>query len=73
MNEKTKADLNAFRHERSKQWTLSDDPETIIEPIEDEPDWIYQDCPHCGQSNTPMGLLGKLNHFNCRACGWWYT
>lgn len=66
MNEKTKADLDAFRYERTKQWTLSDDPETIIEPCE-------VPCPQCGRMNDQAGALGKTNHFCCRACGWWYT
>lgn len=30
-------------------------------------------CPQCREANTPMGSLGRVNHYRCRACGWWYS
>jgi transposase-like protein len=30
-------------------------------------------CPQCGESNEPMGALGRLKHYRCRACGWVYN
>jgi transposase-like protein len=30
-------------------------------------------CPACGTANAPIGTLGKLKHYTCRACGWWYS
>lgn len=30
-------------------------------------------CPQCDAANTPMGSLGRTNHYRCRACGWMYS
>jgi transposase-like protein len=30
-------------------------------------------CPVCGEENEPMGVLGRLAHFCCRACGAWFS
>lgn len=27
-------------------------------------------CEMCGYNNFPMGALGHLLHFRCKACGW---
>jgi rubredoxin len=27
-------------------------------------------CPVCGGQALPLGTLGFLEHFRCRACGW---
>lgn len=30
-------------------------------------------CPSCGHANTPMGSLGRMQHFRCRQCGGDYS
>lgn len=30
-------------------------------------------CPICGYTNAPIGALGNLLHYCCRACGMWYS
>ena len=41
------------------------------EPEADQP--AMRECPACGHENAPIGALGRVLHFNCRACGSWYT
>jgi len=31
-----------------------------------------KECPACGEENEPIGSLGRLDHYTCRACGLWY-
>jgi hypothetical protein len=31
---------------------------------------MYQHCPKCDDYGSPLGVLGSLAHFRCRACGW---
>lgn len=30
-------------------------------------------CPVCDTNNLPIGRLGTLEHYTCRACGLWYN
>jgi len=30
-------------------------------------------CPACGLANPPMGTLGDMLHYRCRACGMDYA
>lgn len=30
-------------------------------------------CPMCGEMNAPMGYMGNLAHYRCRACGMGYS
>lgn len=34
---------------------------------------ILEPRPQCGHHDEPVGQLGQLWHYCCRACGWWYT
>jgi len=36
-------------------------------------DGIISECPMCGEDNAPIGSLGGVLHFRCRACGWMYS
>lgn len=38
-------------------------------------DWAFEEagCPQCLEINRPLGALGKTLHYNCQACGWWYS
>lgn len=29
----------------------------------------FSNCPACGASNVPMGVLGTRRHYRCRDCG----
>ena len=40
---------------------------TILHEEEEVP------CPMCGYTNTPMGTLGRVIHYSCRACGMGYS
>jgi len=31
-----------------------------------------EQCPACGGEAFAGGCLGKLTHYNCRQCGWWF-
>jgi len=73
MNEKTKADLDAFRHERTQHWEAKSG---TIEPkadFFDQDDHLPKDCPMCNHENGAIGALGKTLQFCCRMCGWWYN
>ena len=30
-------------------------------------------CPMCNHDNAPMGIMGNLMHYSCRACGMAYS
>ncbi len=45
------------------------DEEPDDEPVEER----LEECPVCGEVNGPIGKLGRLLHFCCRACGMWYS
>jgi len=32
----------------------------------------HEQCPMCGGEAFAGGSLGKLTHYNCRQCGWWF-
>ena len=58
----------------SQPWPPSDDrPEHWQQPDEaPEEDGAAEHfaCPMCDGPAGPLGTLGSLEHFACRACGW---
>ncbi len=51
--------------------------EELEQDLEGPPEYmpvemVAQSCPACGADNLPLGSLGRLLHYNCRACGLWF-
>lgn len=43
------------------------------EELFDAEEFIFDFCPECSEENTPIGILGKKIHYNCRYCGLWWS
>lgn len=52
---------------------IEDSTEEDMDDQDDQDDQEPAYCPMCGTNNYPIGTLGILSHYNCRACGMWYT
>lgn len=40
--------------------------------MEEEEIEYQSNCTMCFKRETPIAVLGKIIHYNCRNCGWWW-